>query len=183
MAQDALDQLELDHLVFVPAAVSPYKRAGAAVPGAVRLEMLRRAVAGDLRFSVSDLELARGGVSYTIDTVSALQEAHPDADWVLLIGADNLEGLDRWHRAGDLLGLCEIAIFPRTGSENLEEIVQGLDFPSEQKQHLLDRVLKIRRIEISSSEIRARIRSARSVRYLLPPEVEEMIAAQGFYRE
>jgi nicotinate-nucleotide adenylyltransferase len=169
MAQEALEQLGLDRLLFIPAAVSPFKQDR--VPGATadqRLAMIRLATAPEPRFVVDDRELRRGGPSYTVDTVRSLLEDHPGVRFILLIGSDQLPQLGQWRGITELKNLVDFAILTRGDDSSL---IGASDFP---------RV--IRRIDLSSTEIRNRLASGLSVRLMVPAEVYQYIMTEHPYR-
>jgi nicotinate-nucleotide adenylyltransferase len=118
-ANAARDSLGLDELV-VTVAADPQHRDPPIAPAQLRLEMAQAAFADLDRVVVSDLELRRSGPTYTIDTVEALVAQDPDAELVLIAGADAAAGLDSWHRAGDLAALVTVGIVPRPGERHLE---------------------------------------------------------------
>ena len=180
IAQDALEQLELDRLIFVPAAVSPLKQHCAPVDGHHRLEMLQRAVANNFRFEVSELELSRGGISYTIDTVRTLQADHPGAKFFFIVGLDSLCEMHRWHRSEELLESCTVVPFGR-GGEDPVRVAERCRIPEPWKTRLFDRLIRVHDIEISSSEIRMRIAEGLSIQTLVPPEVEMYIMEHHLY--
>ncbi len=182
IAQDALERLELDEIVFIPAAISPHKQHLKCVEAEHRLRMVELAIEGDYRFSVSDIELIRGGVSYTIDTVRALQASRPDVEWVLIVGSDTLVDLHNWHRIDELLDLCSIASFLRPGESSLDRIAEKIELPEHRKAQLLNHVIEAHLVEISSTEIRMRVAEGLGIRYLVPPEVEMYIFEHGLYR-
>ena len=129
--------------------------------------MLRAAVAGQEDFFVDDCELKRPPPSYSIDTVLQIREREPNADLFWLIGADNVDGLDKWHRIDALKKLVEFVVLDRgCGDKNTHK------FP----------VVR-RNIDISSTDIRNRVASGRSIRYLVPKAVEEIIRREQLYRE
>jgi len=182
LAQDAIERLELSGVVFIPAAVPPHKQHLQRVNAEHRINMLRLATEGDLRLSVSDIELRRGGVSYTIDTVRALQEEQPEVEWVLTVGSDTLVDLHNWYRIDELLGLCEVATFLRPGQSCLEEIAEKVLVADVHKSKLLSNVVEAHLIALSSTEIRMRIAEGLGIRYLVPPEVEMYIYEHGLYQ-
>ncbi len=102
LARQAVEELALDQLIFVPAAMSPHKLAQHAASGEARAEMLRASVAGEERFGVDECELLRPPPSYTIETVEEFRRREPDAEFYLLIGSDNVPRLTSWHRFGEL---------------------------------------------------------------------------------
>jgi nicotinate-nucleotide adenylyltransferase len=129
--------------------------------------MIRAAIADEPRFEADDIELARGGVSYTIDTVLALREKFPPGtQLVYLIGGDNFAVLEKWHRIAELKRLVDFAVLSRADRETAHPFLK------------LDR-----RIDISATEIRTRVAKGDSIRYLVPDAVREIIAANQLYKE
>jgi nicotinate-nucleotide adenylyltransferase len=182
VAQDAAERLELSEVIFIPAAIPPHKQHLQQVDAEHRLNMLRLAVETDIRFSVSDTELQRGGVSYTIDTVRSMRAEHPGAGLVLIVGSDTLVDLHSWYKVDELLNLCEVASFLRPGESCLDAIADKVHLPDEHRKRLLKNVIEAHLVEISSTEIRMRIAEGLGIRYLVPPEVEMYIYEHGLYR-
>jgi nicotinate-nucleotide adenylyltransferase len=166
LARDALEKLQLDELIFVPAAVSPHKIGSRATDGRIRLEMINAAIAGEAGFRVDDCELLRQPPSYTIDTVEEFQARENNAKLFYLIGEDNVAGLNTWHRCTELTQTVEFVVLDRTGLHAKH------DFQCVR-----------RHVDISATDIRNRVASGRSIRYLVPPEVEELIRRHELYRE
>lgn len=166
LAREAIELLDLDKIIFVPAALSPHKQDRPPTPSRVRLEMLHAAIAGEPRFTVDELELRRPPPSFTIDTVEEFRRANPADEVFLCIGSDNLPRLHTWHRFDDLRTLVRLVVLDR-GTAALEgdyEIVR-------------------RPIDISSTEIRNRVATGRPIRYFVPPAVEEIIRREQLYQE
>ena len=115
LGRQACEELGLDRLIFVPAALSPFKKATHA-RGEARMSMLRAAVEGELMFTVNDCELQRPPPSYSIDTVLQIHEREPDAELFWLIGADNVDRLSNWHRFEDLNKLVKFVVLDRAGA-------------------------------------------------------------------
>lgn len=180
IAQDAVEQLELDRLIFVPAAVSPLKQHRAPVEGRHRLEMIRRATADNLRFDVSGIEVERGGVSYTIDTVLQLQAENPQAELFFIVGLDSLKELHRWVRVDELLESCTVVPLGR-GGESPDRVAKECQLPEAWKTKLLKRLIRIHEVEVSASEIRMRIAEGLSIQTLVPAEVGMYIAEHNLY--
>jgi len=166
LAREALEHFELDEMIFIPAAVSPHKLGQEPTPPAVRVEMLRAAIAGENRFCLDELELQRPPPSYTIDTIEQLRHRWPDSQISYCLGSDNLARLETWHRFAELRKLVRFIVLDRSGSAppGDYEIVR-------------------RPIDISSTEIRKRVATGRSIRYLVPPAVEEIIRRHQLYEE
>lgn len=170
VAQAAMEELGLDRLFFVPAAQSPFKPESAPAPGAMRLQWLRLALAGKSNCEVDDREIRRGGISYTVDTLRDYAKRFPAAQLFYLIGADNAAKLNEWREPGELARLAEFVAIPRPGGA-------APVFP----QPFRGRTLKGFPFAISSSEIRARIRSGLTIEHLVPPAVREALLAAKAY--
>ena len=165
LARQAVEQLGLDEVRFVPAGVSPFKTAPVAT-GDLRLSMLRAAIKGERNFTVDDCEIRRPPPSYTTDTVKEIGRRETGAEIYYLIGQDNVTGLERWHRFAELKKMVRFVVLDRTGD--------SANHPYQ--------VIR-RRIDISATEIRKRVASGESIRYLVPAAVEEIIRREKLYRE
>ena len=179
MAQEALDQLDLDHVVLMPVAVPPHKEAREDPGAAARLELCRLAVADDERFAVSTLEIERGGASFTVDTLRELHDVEPEHDLTFIVGGDMAQSLPAWREPEAILRLARLAVAEREGVRR-EDIARRLE-----PLHDGDRVVffDMPRIDVSSSTIRRRVAEGRPVRYLVPDAVAAAIAEQGLYRQ
>jgi len=179
-AQEALDQLELDRVVLMPTNEPPHKQV-AADPGAeARYELCRLAVAGEERFAVSRLELDRAGRSYTVDTLRALHDEHPQDDLTFIVGGDMARSLPTWREPEAVLELATLAVAERAGSER-EQIrgeLRALRGASAERV----RFFEMPRIDVSSSLVRERVATGRPIRYLVPDAVADAIAQNGWYR-
>jgi nicotinate-nucleotide adenylyltransferase len=178
MAQEALDQLGLDRVVLVPVAVPPHKEAREDPGGEARVDLCRLAVQDDERFAVSDLEVRRGGASYTVDTLRELHELEPEHDLTFIVGGDMAQSLPAWREPEAVLALARLAVAEREGVHR-EDVARRLA-----PLHSGDRVVffDMPRIDISSSAIRRRVADERPIRYLVPDAVAEAIAARDLYR-
>ncbi len=174
-----MDAFGLDRVVFIPSAVPPHKRNVGITDARHRLAMLILAVGALPGLEVSTVELDRGGVSYTVDTVTALRESHPDWDLWLLVGMDSLRELHLWHRVEDLLGLCTVATLERPGVDRPLDVIPGLS--AEWSRRLLRNVVAGRPMNVSSSAIRSRIAKSQPFGYLVPPAVEAYIRLHRLY--
>jgi nicotinate-nucleotide adenylyltransferase len=172
-AIDAFEILELDRLVFIPASVQPLKLGRAAASAAQRLEMVRRLVADDPRFAVDSIEADREGVSFSVDTVAAYAERYPSAERFFLVGADVVGSFDSWREPDRIARLATIVVVRRGDEEPAAMVGQ---------RNMTFRQLQTRRIDVSSTEIRTRVRDGRSIHGFVPPAVAEYIEAAGLYR-
>jgi nicotinate-nucleotide adenylyltransferase len=178
LAQDALEQLGLDRLFFIPAAINPHKLdAAPKAPPPFRLEMLREATRMQPRFSIDTLELEREGPSFTIDTVDVFRGRFPGAQIFLLLGEDNLPKLHLWHQFERLRQLVSFVSFSR--GAHASEINQPAIAPD--KGVRLERL--VRKIDISSTEIRARVAKGLSIQYLVPESVRLLIQSHALYNQ
>jgi nicotinate-nucleotide adenylyltransferase len=166
LAREALETLGLAKVIFVPARVSPQKQHAPGASAEIRLSMLQAGVAGESHFGVDDCELRRPPPSYTIDTIEQIQQREGECDLYCFVGEDNVPSLPSWHRFNDLNKMVRFVILDRSGTEALH------GYPVVQ-----------RKIDISASEIRKRVACGRSIRYLVPPEVEGIIRRHNLYRE
>jgi len=171
VARAALEELQLDKIFFIPAARSPFKQNNEIAPAELRLRWLRLALAGRTDCEIDEQEIRRGGVSWSIETVRQYANQFPRVRLFWLIGADNAPTLNGWHNADELAKLIEFAAVPRPGQP-----------PPEFPKPFRGRTLKGFPLEISSQEIRARIKARLPVENLLPPFVADAIHEAGAYR-
>lgn len=182
VARSIAEQLLVDRLIFLPAAQPPHKVGATLLDGASRAEMIRLAIEGERFFEVSTLELDRAGPSYTIDTVGHFRETLGlDISLYWIVGVDSLNELDSWHRVGALVDACRIITARRPGWERVDLAALESKLTDEQIGVLESGILDTPRIEISSSDIRRRIKQNKSIRYLVPDAVEAYIRANGLY--
>jgi nicotinate-nucleotide adenylyltransferase len=165
LAREAREQLQLETILFVPAATSPFKGAPQ-TSAADRRAMVEAAVAGEPGFAVDPVELNRPPPSYTIDTVEIVRQREPNAELFYLVGADNVAALPKWHRFADLEKLVQFVVLDRTGQD---------------AEHSY-RVVR-RQIDISATDIRKRVARGQSIRYLVPHAVEDIIRSRRLYQE
>jgi nicotinate-nucleotide adenylyltransferase len=179
VAEEARTRLEFDEVLFVPAGQPWLKLDRDIAPAIHRVEMLRRAIAGNPHFRLSTLETERPGPSYTVDTLTKLQEQlGREASLYFLLGHDTLAELPQWKEPKKVAELCRLVVAPRIGSRNLRRL--KAEIPG-----LLDKIIQLDMpvIGISSSDIRRRIAQRLSIRYLVPDRVVDYIAEHGLYAE
>ncbi len=170
VAQAAVEELGLDKIFFVPAAQSPFKPDAKPAPDAVRLQLLRLALAGKTNCEIDTQEMQRGGTSYTIDTLRAYAKKFPSAELFYLIGADNAAKLNDWREVNELATLAEFVAVPRPGgaTANFQAPFRG-------------RTLHGFPFGVSSSQIRTRVKKNLTLENLVPPAVAEAIRAAKIY--
>ncbi|MFT5141410.1 MAG: nicotinate-nucleotide adenylyltransferase [Rhodothermales bacterium] len=172
VAEQAVEVLHLDLLIWMPARRSPFKNGNHDVDARHRLAMTRLATADHPSFVVSDLEIERPPPSYTVETVRLLAERYTEAKLFLVIGQDSWDGFSDWRRPAEIRELCTVAVYPRPTTEKaVPEGLQGTD------------VLWINapRMDISSSDIRNRLKTGQAVAGLLGPHVRQYIAENSLY--
>ena len=170
-ASDAFEALSLDRLVFVPAATQPLKVGRANASPEQRLAMARLLVGGDPRFDVDAIEVDRGGLSYTVDTLTTLAARWPDAELFWLVGADVPRSFASWRSPERIVELATVVVLQRAG-----EAPDLASMPGR------PRCLTTRRIDVSSTEIRDRVRRGQSIRGFVPDAVAAYIETARLYR-
>ncbi len=187
VAQACGEQLDLDQVLFVPAATSPLKPGGAVASSAQRLMMLQLAIGGMSstdrpQLLIDQRELHRGGTSYTLDTVAELQRERPDDEFFLLIGSDAFAEIRHWHRPEELLQRVTPVVFHRGGGSPVDWSVLDSLVSPERAERIQAAAVTLPLIELSSSDIRQRVASGRSIRFLVPHAVAAFIQAESLYR-
>ncbi len=183
IAEEARDALGLDRILFVPAGQPPHKPAGAAAAAEHRVAMVQLAIAGNRAFELSRIEVDRAGPSYTVDTVEALArggamgEGAPDL--TLILSAETFAELPSWHQPERLFDAARVAVVPREGYPAPDPAWLAAAFPG--REGRVD-YLEGPRLGLSSTGIRARVASGRSIRYLVPDAVAAYIAENDLYR-
>jgi len=179
IAEAAMDKLGLKKVIFIPSHRTPLKeRPDISVPRR-RWEMLEAAITGRKGFEVSDIELYRPGLSYTIDTLKALRDRlNPSDELFFIMGWDSINELPRWKQAPELVKLCTIVALTRPNTvkpdmKKLERAIPGL------KGHYT--MLDIPPVDISSTEIRDRVKDGKAIKRLVPAAVEKYIRENNLY--
>jgi nicotinate-nucleotide adenylyltransferase len=173
VAQDALEGLELDHVRFVVAGEPPHKGGRELSPSSLRLAMVRAAVGPDPRFRVSRREVDRLGPSWTVETLRELHEAEPGVRWHLLVGADQLERFHTWRCPNEVARLARLTVLAREGRDPRD---------MDPEADVVYETVPVTRVDVSSTDVRERVRSGRPIRYRVPDAVREIIRDEGLYR-
>ena len=180
MAEAIYEQIALEQIMFIPAFVPPHKLGQDYAPAKHRFAMTELAVRSYPHFSVSDMELRRSGVSYTIDTLRELRRLYPEKRLYFIIGADSVAQLHTWHYIEEML---ELATFVAAGRPGYEDVMDEVErhLGAEAAKNIL--LLHTPEYDISSTEIRTRLRAGRSLSGLVPAEVESYIREHGLYKK
>lgn len=193
LAEEVREACSLDRVVFMPTFITPHKLKDSLTPASVRLELVRRAVADNPGFSVSDIEIRREGRSFTVDTVRELKK-EPGASISLIVGSDSFNEITTWYEYAELVRLSSFIVVPRPGypfkkpEEVLAiELANEFWYDSSSGTYVNSggnsiTYLQTTPVDISSSDIRERVRRGQSVRYLLPDGVIEFIKNEGLYK-
>jgi len=172
VARDVADALDLERVLWIPAGDPPHKH-GPLTPGATRLEMVRAAAATDPRFEVSTLELDRPGPSYTIDTLRELRRALPDAELFLIVGTDQFASFATWREPAAVAELARLAVMDRAG-DRAADVHPGVPVD--------DAVfVPVRRVDVSSTDVRACRRDGRDLGDSVPGAVRAIIERERLY--
>jgi nicotinate-nucleotide adenylyltransferase len=190
-ASDAIEHLTLDRLVFVPASVQPLKAGRETASAGHRLAMVRLMVGADARLQSDSVEVDREGLSYTVDTLREFARRFPSADRYFLVGADVLASFAQWRDPQTVLDLATLAVLTRRADSDGDAISEATELEQQRmsaRGSLVDGLAQrstfvpTRRVDISSTEIRDRVRSGRSIHGFVTDAVGEYITAHGLYR-
>ena len=170
-AGDVFDALGLDCVLWIPAAVQPLKIGQAAALPAQRLAMVRLLVQDDPRFEASSVEIDKGGLSFSVDTLAILAAERPGAELFWLVGADVIGSFGKWREPERIVQLATVVIMERSGESPDPATIPGNA-----------RRVRTRRVDISSTEIRQRVKAGKSIRGFVPDAVAEYIETERLYR-
>ncbi|MEN6451956.1 MAG: nicotinate-nucleotide adenylyltransferase [Thermoguttaceae bacterium] len=183
LAECCREQCRLDAVWFLPTATAPHKQDRQPTPAQQRVEMLELAVAGNPSFSVCRYESDRGGVNYSVDTLTHFRQEEPDRELFFLMGADMLLDLPNWRDAARVceLALPVVACRPGCGPIDFQCLrgIAGAARIDQIRRHQVE----MPEIGLSASDLRRRVSQRQSIRYRVPRAVEEYIATHGLYRE
>ena len=183
LAECCREQCRLDEVWFLPAATPPHKQSRTLTPAAERIEMLELAIGGNEAFKVCRLEIDRGGISYTVDTLAELKRQDSCRELFFLVGADSLDDLPQWREPARI---CQLAVpvavsRPGSGSPDLEVLASLVS--KDRLEEIRHSLVEMPQIGLSSREIRSRVAAGSSIRYQTPRSVEKYIEAHGLYRK
>ncbi|QEG20504.1 nicotinate-nucleotide adenylyltransferase [Mariniblastus fucicola] len=182
LAENCREQSKLDQVLFMPCALSPHKLAGAHGTDRQRLEMLDLAIGGHRDFVRSDLEIKRGGISYTVDTLRELESQQPGNEWFFLMGADSLKSFATWREPEEILKLARPIVVGRPGSGPVDPGLLEPLSSSAYVETLRELSVESPLIDISSTKIRQRVADEQSIRFLVPRSIEQYIVTQKMYQ-
>lgn len=178
-AQEVLGEGNMDRVLFIPTGNPPHKSKSEVISSADRYEMVRLVVRDNPGFEASDIEIKREGATYSYHTLIELHKEYPGAKMYFIIGFDTLKELDTWYRIQEVCKMTEFIVVNRgnTTWELEEEILIR-----ERRYNCKFTIVKIPDIQISSTDIRERLKNNKSIKYFVTKEVEEYIMQKGLYR-
>lgn len=174
VAQYVAEELSLHKVLFLPAGRPPHKTGRKISHPKMRYHMVKRAIAGNKLFSVSDLELSPGRASYTVISLKKIKKLYPTSELFLLIGVDQALSLSTWKQPEEILKLSRVMVMVRPGYDSA-------DIEDKWKERV--RMVEVPLIEISASDIRRRVASGKNIKYLVPDSVEKFIKTNKLYTE
>jgi nicotinate-nucleotide adenylyltransferase len=183
LAECCREQCRLDEVWFLPAATPPHKQSRPLTPATQRIEMLQLAVGGHQPFQVCPLEIERGGVSYTVDTLAELARQEPGRELFFLLGADSLDDLPHWREPARLCQLAVPVAVCRPGAPPPNYDVLAPLVPPERLAEIRRHLVNMPQIGLSSREIRSRIAAGEGIRFRTPRAVEKYIESHQLYRQ
>jgi nicotinate-nucleotide adenylyltransferase len=181
VAEEVAEHYRLERVIFIPSGIPPHRQQPE-TSATHRLCMVRCALSGNANFATSPVELQRPGKSYTIDTLAKLAQLHPNAEFYLIIGADQMLKLKKWYQSEQLFEYCKIVAVSRPGTPLPEiQAKMAADFSTAALQHIS--FFPVSALDISSTEIRKKIRQHKSIRYLIPLKVRQYIDLHHLYQK
>jgi nicotinate-nucleotide adenylyltransferase len=180
IAYEALYNLHLDKVIFMPAGNPPHKTNKIIIDSKIRYQLVKKAIEKENRFEISDYEINKKENSYTYETLELFNKHDRSIEWYFLVGADSLMDLEYWKNVGVMLDNCNLIVYNRAGFKKEEVLKQKLHI--EQKFNVKIIFLDMPIIDISSTNIRNNIKIGRNVNYLLPEGVEEIIHKLKLYK-
>jgi nicotinate-nucleotide adenylyltransferase len=184
IADHACRELALNRLLIVPAAVPPHKRDDRIADGRHRLEMVKLAAKENPKFEVSEVELNKKGVSYSVETLRIIQaKVKVLSEYYFIIGSDLLPELYTWKDVEKLVDMCTFVVAVRPGFRKRDWKEMHLNLPEDVREKVTRNTLENPMMEVSSTDIRHRVKEGRSIHYMVPPAVEKYIVEHQLYRE
>jgi nicotinate-nucleotide adenylyltransferase len=181
IAYEALYNLHLDKILFMPAGNPPHKTNKIITSAEIRYDLVKKAIEDEACFEISDYEINKKENSYTYETVELFSKLEPNTEWYFLIGVDSLMDLNHWKNVDRILDICKLTVYNRAGFTG-EEVLEQKKY-IEQKFNKKIIFLDMPIIDISSTKIRNNIKEGRQVNYLLPRGVESIINKLQLYKQ
>lgn len=181
IAYEALYNLAMDEIIFMPNGNPPHKSNKMVTCGKIKYEMVLKAIEDEGKFSINDYEIRNKGLSYTYNTLTHFNEVEPDTDWFFLVGVDSLMTFKTWRHIDIILDNCTLVVFSRSGYNDKKVYEMKAKIEAEYNTNII--FLEMPLLDISSTEIKRKISQHRVVKYLLPNGVEDVINKYNLYRD
>lgn len=179
LAYAALEEVHMDKVIFVPTGNPPHKTKKQVTDAQIRYEMVKLAVRNEERFDISDFEVRNTGLSYTYKTLQHFKELEPDTDWYLITGLDCLMELESWKNVDKILEISNLIVFNRMGYKSNDVLIQKQKI--EKKYNKSVSIIDVNILEISSTDIRNRVKCGRNIDYLVPQGIDNIIKELHLY--
>ncbi len=179
LAEQAREYCELDEVLFIPSGNSYMKDSSEILDGEIRIFMTAAAIEDNPSFTLSTMEMEREGATYTCDTIRDLREKEPFAQYYFIMGADSLFSMESWKDPGEIFKNCILVAAARDSRDTFSLTEKATELQAKYQARII--ILPERKIDISSSEVRSRIREGKSVRYMIPDKVLDYISSNHLY--
>ena len=179
LAEQAREYCELDEVLFIPSGNSYMKDSSEILDGEIRIFMTAAAIEDNPSFTLSTMEMEREGATYTCDTIQDLREKEPFAQYYFIMGADSLFSMESWKDPGEIFKNCILVAAARDSRDTFSLTEKATELQAKYQARII--ILPERKIDISSSEVRSRIREGKSVRYMIPDKVLDYISSNHLY--
>jgi nicotinate-nucleotide adenylyltransferase len=183
IAENARSTIGLDKVLFIPALVPPHKQDKTISAPEHRLKMIELAIKDNPFFELSDIEIKRGEVSYTLDTIKQLSQESPETQYYFIIGMDTLPELQTWHKPEELVRMCEFVVLARPGYDTESITGSDLGFSPESVKKLQKHIIATGPVDMSATQIRAIANAGGSIKSLVPEEVNDYILKHELYKK
>lgn len=179
VAENAYEELELDEVLFIPCGMPYLKDTKEVLDPKVRISLVGEAIDDNPHFAMSTMEVDRGGNSYSYETIEELKRVNPEIEYFFLVGADSLFSIEEWKHPEKIFAQVTVAVAIRNGytPEGLEEKIKAL----EEKYGTKILKLPCRSVDISSTQIRERVKAGKSIRYMVRYKTEQVIRKNRLY--
>ena len=179
LAEQAREYCELDEVLFIPSGNSYMKDSSEILDGEIRIFMTAAAIEDNPSFTLSTMEMEREGATYTCDTIQDLREKEPFAQYYFIMGANSLFSMESWKDPGEIFKNCILVAAARDSRDTFSLTEKATELQAKYQARII--ILPERKIDISSSEVRSRIREGKSVRYMIPDKVIDYISSNHLY--
>lgn len=180
VAYEALYNLELDEIIFIPSGNPPHKTSKAVTDGKIRYDLVTKVIENERRFKASDYEINKKSLSYTYETLEYFKELEPDTQWYFITGADCLMDIYTWKNIDRIFNSCKFVVFNRSGYGKKEILNQKSLVEAKLNKEIL--FLDIPILEISSTTIRNKLREGKSISYLVPEGLNKVLKEMNIYK-